>query len=190
MDIELVKRENIIDMAWGFSAMTRVFEKKATRKIVSKLALSLPQIAAIKDNAAFRNLHADFCRWFVDNIRTAERKKDGVVIKESAPASYGQGAKVLDVALKVYAYYCHLPDPETAERIIPWLNSAIDTRMMAYLRGLAEGRVVRATSIEQVKDEDTYTKLQALVHKDIERNFPIGTLAIQWDDVKWRELNR
>lgn len=190
MDIERVKRENIIDMAWGFSAMTRVFKKKTTNKIVSKLALTLSQIALIKDNTEFRNLHDDFCRWFVDNIRTAERKKDGVVIKESTHASYGQGAKVLDVALKVYVYYCHLPDPETAKRITQWLNSAIDTKMMAYLKGLAEGKEVSATSIEQVKDEDTYTKLQALVHKDIERNFPIGTLAVQWDDIKWRELNK
>lgn len=73
---------------------------------------------------------------------------------------------------------------------IAWLNSAIDTKMMAYLKGLAEGKAVSATSIEQVKDKDTYARLQALVHKDIERNFPIGTLAIQWDDIKWRELNK
>jgi len=189
MDIEGVKRENIIDMAWGFSAMTRVFEKKSTEKIVNKLALTLSQIALLKDDTEFRNLHDDFCRWFVKNIRTAERKKDGVVIKESTYASYGQGAKVLDVALKVYVYYCHLPNPETAKRIIPWLNSAIDTKMMEYLEGLAEGKAVSVTSIEQV-DEDTYTKLQALVRKDIERKFPIGTLPVQWDDIKWRELNK
>lgn len=189
--IEESKRENIIDMAWGFSAMTRVFEKKSTGKIVSKLALTLLQIASLKDNTEFQNLHDNFCRWFANNIRTAEREKAGVVIKESANASYGQGAKVLDVTLKVYVYYCHLPDPISADRTSKWLHAAIDTKMLKYLRtrpGSGESSI-QATTIEDI-DRETYTKLQELVREDIKGKFSNHIIPVQWDDIIWRQLNR
>jgi hypothetical protein len=191
MDIEGVKRENIIDMALGFSSMTRVFEKKSTEKIVDKLALTLSQIASIKDDGEFQNLHVDFCRWFVNNVRTAERKRDRMVIKESAYTSYGQGAKVLDVALKVYVYYCHLPDPIMADRVSRWLHAAIDTKMLKYLRRKpgSEGLGIKATSIEDI-DSETYTKLQKLVREDIKGKFSNNIIPVQWDDIIWRQLNR
>jgi DNA primase len=189
MDAEQAKLKNIIEMAFGFSAMTRVFEKESTEKIVKRLNETLSQITSSKNDNEFESLHAGFCRWFKDNIKTAERKKNGVVIKKSGHASYGQGGKVLDVALKVYVYYCHLPNPETAERITKWLHAAIDTNMMKHLKALPEGKAVSAKAVEQV-DEDTYTKLKALVRKDIERNFPTTILPVQWDDIKWRCLNK
>ena len=185
MDIEGVKKENIIDMALGFSAMTRVFEKKSTEKIVSKLALTLSQIAALKDNTEFQNLHDDFCRWFVNNIKTAERKKDRVVIKESTYASYGQGAKVLDVALLVYVYYCPLPDSIAADRTSRWLHAAIDTKMLKYLKGSD----IQATTIEDI-DSETYIKLQELVREDIKGKFSNHIIPVQWDDIMWRQLNK
>ena len=196
MKAEEAKRKNIIDMAFGFSAMTRVLKKGNTeeesskKKIVNKLNEVLPQITSSKNEKEFVDFHDCFCRWFEQEVNTAERKKRDGTKKPSGAASYGHGAKVLDVALKVYVYYCHLPDPKTAKRITQWLNSAIDTKMTRYLKGLAEGGAVSATSIEQVKNKDTYTKFQALVRKDIERNFPKRTLPVQWDDIEWRELNK
>ena len=182
MDIEEVKRENIIDMAWGFSAMTRVFEKKATKKIVSKLGQTFSQIASLQDTTEFETLHDDFCRWFEINIRTA---------KESSNASYGQGAKVLDVALKVYVYYCHLPDPITAERTSRWLHAAIDTKMLKYLsRRPGSGKLnIQATTIKGI-DRKIYTELQELVQQDIKAKFSDDIIPVQWDDIKWRQLNR
>ncbi len=191
MNAEQAKLRNIIDMAFGFSAMTRVFEKKATEDIVKKLNETLPQIASVKNERDFQNLHDDFCRWFAKNVKTAERKEKNGTIKPSGAASYGQGAKVLDVALKVFVYYSHLPDSEKAEQVIKWLNAAVDNKMMKYLKTLSdlEASLVYANSIAEV-DKETYTRLQNLVRKDISRKFSGLILAVQWDDIKWRELNK
>jgi len=190
MDADQARIRNIIDMAFGFSAMTRVFKEKSTEKTVNKLNKALSQITYLTNDKEFADFHDGFCRWFTRETWTAERKKGGKIFKKSGHASYGQGAKVLDVALKVYVYYCHLPDPETAERITQWLNSAIDTKMMKYLKKGPdkEAKSITATAIEDV-NKRTYVILQKLVLKDIERKFPTRILPVQWDDIKWRELN-
>jgi hypothetical protein len=84
-----------------------------------------------------------------------------------------------------------LPDPKTAERITQWLNSAIDTKMMRYLKATpsAKAALVRATAVEQV-DEGTYVVLQGLVSHDINRRFAGAILPVEWDDIIWRELNK
>jgi len=177
MKPEEAKTKNIIDMAIGFSAMTRVFEKKSTEKIVNKFESTLPQITSLQNDRAFQNLHDDFCQWFTQNIKTA---------KKSSPASYGQGAKVLDVALKVYVYYCRLPDPKTAEQTAKWLHAAIDTEMLKHLKKYDKGI---PDSEAKVVDKDTYGTLQELVRRDIKRRFKDSILPVQWDDIVWRELN-
>jgi hypothetical protein len=191
MDVEQAKLMNVVDMAFGFSAMSRVFEKGSTRKITNKLNELLSQIASVNNYIEFKNLHDDFCRWFQDNIKTTERKKNGVVIKKSGAASYGQGGKVLDVALKVYVYYCHLPDVRTANQMVNWLNAAVDTKMMNHLKEAAglEASLVEATSVEDV-DAKIYADLQRLVRKDIKNNFQSSILPVQWDDIMWRQLNK
>ena len=190
MNSDETKRKNIIDMAFAFSAMTRVFEKKSTEKIVTRLDLTLSRITSLKNGRDFQNLHDDFCQWFAKNVKTAERNKKDGTVKYSSSASYGQGAKVLDVALKVLVYYCQLPDPETANRTIKWLNAAIDTKMMKHLKSMpnAEASSITATSIEDVT-EKTYRRLQELVREDIEHNFQSPILPVEWDDIMWRELN-
>lgn len=177
-EAEEAKTKNIIDMAFGFSAMTRVFEKKSTEKIVNKLESTLSQITSLQNDRAFQNLHDDFCQWFTQNVKTA---------KKSSPASYGQGAKVLDVALKVYVYYCCLPDPKTAEQTAKWLHAAIDTKMLKHLKKYDKGI---PDSEAKVVDKDTYGTLQKLVWIDIHRRFSGLILPVQWDDIIWRRLNK
>jgi len=188
---EEAKTKNIIDMAMSFSAMTRVFEKKAAIKIEQELEKILPQITSTKSKPDFDKCHHSFCQWFEGSIFTAERKKNGT-IKPSGHASYGQGAKVLDVALKVYVYYCHLPDPMMAGQTVKWLNAAVDNNMMKqYLKKMPDPETssIPKTSIADV-DKETYITLQNLVRKDINRNFPGLILPVQWDDVIWRKFNR
>lgn len=48
MNSDEAKHKNIIDMAFGFSAMTRVFERRSTAKIVNRLDETLSQIAVAK----------------------------------------------------------------------------------------------------------------------------------------------
>jgi hypothetical protein len=177
MNAEPAKTKNIIAMAFDFSAMTRVFEKKSTEQIVSKLESTLSHITSLQNDRTFQNLHDGFCQWFTQNIKTA---------KKSSPASYGQGAKVLDVALKVYVYYCHLPDLKTAEQKAKWLHAAIDTKMLRHLKKYDKEI---PDSEAKVVDKDTYGTLQKLVWIDINRRFSGLILPVQWDDIMWRELN-
>lgn len=193
MDAESAKIKNIIDMAFSFSAMTRVFRKDSAIEIEKELENILSLITSVKSEQDFKELHHTFCLWFKKNIKTAERNKDGMTIKPSGPASYGQGAKVLDVALHVYVHYCHLPEWETAERVTKWLNSAIDTKMLKYLKNMpdTEAHPIHATAIEDI-DEKTYIILQKLLRRDIIRNpkFSVQSLPVQWDDIMWRFLNK
>ena len=69
-------------------------------------------------------MHRDFCQWFVKTIKLA---------KTEEPSSYGHAAKVLDLALKVYVYYCKMPSPEKAESLMPRLNGGIDTPILRHL---------------------------------------------------------
>ena len=186
-----IKTKNIIDMAIGFTAMTRVFEKRSVIKIKDKLESVLPEICCATSEDDFRIHHHNFCRWFSQNVKTAERKKGGLIIKNSTSASYGQGAKVLDVVLKVFVHYCHLPSPEATEKIQKWLNAAVDTKMLKYLKAMpgAEASLVPATTVEQV-DENTYVILQRLVWSDINERFAGSILPVEWDDIIWRQLNR
>ena len=184
------KIENIIDMAVGFSAIMRVFEEGSANKIKGRLETVLPEIASARSEQDFRDRHHSFCQWFAQNVKTAERKKRGAIVKGSAFASYGQGAKVLDVALKVFVYYCQLPDPETAKRTIRWLNAAIDTKMLGHLKKRQDTALpVRATAIGKI-DVRTYATLQGLVRRDIDHSFSGRILPVQWDDIMWRRLNR
>lgn len=185
------KIENIIDMAVRFSAMMRVFEDGSADKIKDRLESILPEIASAGSERDFRDRHHSFCQWFAQNVKTAERKKRGSIVKGSVFASYGQGAKVLDIVLKVFVYYCQLPDPETANRTRKWLNAAIDTKMLGYLRKRQDtASPVRATTIEKI-DVRTYATLQGLVRRDISHSsFPVSILPVQWGDIMWRRLNR
>jgi hypothetical protein len=62
--------------------------------------------------------------WFVKTIRSA---------KTEEPPSFGYAAKVIDLALKVYIYYCKMPSPAKVESLIPRLNVAVDTPILRHL---------------------------------------------------------
>jgi hypothetical protein len=174
------KLKNIIEMAFGFSAMTRVFEKMSTDKILAELESTFQKVTSVRCKEEFQALHDDFCRWFEANVKTAKRRRTHGSTKSSGSASYGQGAKVLDVALKVLVHYCQLPNSETAKRTDGWLNAAIDTQMMASLRG---PKTIQAVTKEK------YECLQEKVRQDIECNFQRSIKPVEWDDLMWRKLN-
>ena len=178
-------------MAMGYSAMTRVFKKHSSSGIREELWNVAQRLKDVNSKENFDRLHCSFCQWFIKSVETSGRLKEGRIVKTSEPASYGHGAKVIDVVLKVLVDYCHFPDRETAHKLRPWLNSAIDTKMMKYLKGLScnESSNISATTVEQV-NEDTYHTLQDLVHRDIEDTFDDSIMAVDWDDIMWRRLNR
>ena len=176
---------NIIDMAVRFTAMSRVFENGSSETIKTMLQETVPAMASASSEKDFRRRHKEFCRCFVGSISTAGRRKDGRIVKAKTHASYGHGAKILDVVLKVYVYYCQLPDPETAQRTLKWLNAAIDTQMLKDLKKRLDRRSrIRANTIEGV-DARTYVTLQELVRQDI-GDSPI--LPVQWGASRFRTI--
>ena len=83
-------------------------------------------------------------------------------IKKSRASSYGQAAKVFDVALKVYVYYCNLPDFEFAAKLLPALHGAVDTLMMKNLKKEYPKEDIKSETIEAVGKSE-YFALQKLL---------------------------
>ncbi len=129
-----IKTRNIIDMSVTFSAMTRVFSEGSKPTIMQRLEHLFAGLDRINETGAYERVHADFCNWFTQTIRSAERRLKNGRIKASGECSYGQAAKVLDISAKVYVYYCAQPSPETARRLAPMLHGAVDTQIMQHLR--------------------------------------------------------
>jgi hypothetical protein len=132
-EVQEARSENIIEIALDFSGMLRVFEEGSNVKIIPKLRELFKQLDSINEKAAYDSAHAEFCNWFVANIRTAQKKLKSGGIKASGACSYGHGAKVLDIAAKVYVYYSGQPSTEIAGNLLPMLHCALDTPMMLLL---------------------------------------------------------
>ena len=188
-EADSTKSKNVIDMAITFSAMNRLFKKESKQKIAKQLECSLGALANCDDKNSFDEIHSKFCTWFANNVYTAEKKKKNNEIKKSSAASYGQAAKVFDVAAKVYVYYCHLPDCKASEKLLPMLHAAIDTLMMKNLKKTYPGEKIKATTIEAV-DMSEYCTLQKLVIKHIQDKYANLILPVHYDDIMWHQLNR
>lgn len=177
-------------MAVSFSAMARVFEKRSAEKIKARLNETIDDFFSCKSSEEYCEKHYNFCIWFTSNIKTAERWKNNKMIKESHFASWGQAAKLLDIVLKVCIYYCNLPSVEDSSRILPWLNGAIDTPIMEDLRKRYGSAILSQTKTIESIDRQMYEKLQSLIREEIKKSFNSEIFAVQYDDIKWRELNR
>lgn len=101
-DAELAKTKNIVEIAFDFTAMTRVFLKGSKTEIVLKLEKHFSSLAKINSREDYEAFHRRFCEWFTREIRTAEKKLKNGRAQKSEAASYGHAAKVFDIAIKVY----------------------------------------------------------------------------------------
>lgn len=173
------KRLNIIDMAVGFTAMTRLLRSGSAELIKKHLGELLGDLDRITSEGDLKNMHEDFCQWFLKNITLA---------KKSEPPSYGQAAKILDIVLKVYVYYCRLPNPTKAEMLTPMLNSGIDSPILRHLlENFGYSRPI--FRLKDINKKD-YDLLQKMVRSDIKESFTDSIFAVQYDDIMWRRLNR
>ena len=179
------KKKNIIDMALGFTAMTRVFQKESAGLIKESLAETCTKLESINSKADFAALHDHICQWFTQTIKLA---------KSGASASYGHGAKVLDITLKVYVYYCRMPDQAKADYLSPFLNGAVDTPILRHLLNTVNTPYGRSLSPHQwnikMVSKNIYDTLQKLIRTDIEHSFAGKIRPVQYDDIMWRRLNR
>ena len=180
------KKRNIIDMAVGFTATTPLFQERSVDLIKEKLADLFEGLDRISSDQDFSKMHRDFCQWFVKTIRLA---------KTEEPSSYGHAAKVLDLALKVYVYYCKMPSAAKAESLIPRLNGAIDTPILRHLFKKLEDIYRKSYpphylwTIEML-DEENYDLLQKVIRQDIKDSFDESILPVEYDDIMGRRLDR
>jgi DNA primase len=186
---ELIKSQNVIDMALTFTAMVRLFSKGSKNSIAKKFEDFCANLKNIESASSYEKFHESFCKWFSENVQTAQKILKNKETKQSASASYGQGAKVLDIAIKVYVHYCKLPDPQTAERILPFLHGAIDTPIMKHLKQRYPRANITASTIKAI-DQQAYRTLQELIACDIKDNFQSNIHPVHYDDIMWNRLNR
>ena len=183
---EKAKKQNIIDMAVGFTAMMPLFQERSADLIKEKLADLFEGLDRISSDQDFGKMHTDFCQWFVKTIR---------LVKTDEPSSYGHAAKVLDLALKVYVYYCKMPSPPKAESLMPRLNGAIDTQILRHLFKKLEiicrkSYPLRYLWTIAIIDKEDYDLLQKVIRQDIRDSFRDKLSPVQYDDIMGRRLDR
>jgi len=187
LDIEGAKSKNIIEMALGFTGMMRIFSENSKPRIHTELEKLFSGLHEIRAANEYRARHRAFCDWFTQQIQTAPKNLKNGKVQPSQRSSYGQAAKVLDIAIKVYVYYCGQPTAETAQRIVPFLNGAVDTPILKCLKISKFARTtIRATTIKAV-DQSAYQALQSII---LAESHARQIHPVQYDDVMWRQLNR
>ncbi len=187
---EEAKLHNIVDMALEFSAMLRLLQAGSKQKLKNMTLSKLDEVFKAETEAEFNELHDAFCNWGVHNIVLAIKRRNGQVIKESGPVSYGQIAKIFDVIFAVVIYYSHYPNYEKSLLISEWLHAAVDTKMMKLLKNAYPGDIGPwPTTIEQVKPGE-YLAIQKAVKKFIKEEHGGSITPVQFDDIYWEALNR
>ena len=181
LHVDETKRKNIIEMALAFTAMIRIFAKESKKPVVEKLEELFLSLAEVRNRDDYEARHRSFCLWFTQNIK--------MNAQPGGSSSYGQAAKILDVAIKVYVSYCALPTQEVADRIVPFLHGAIDTAILKHLKTCkcAPGEI-RATTIKEL-DEEAYQALQSLL-VDSRPESLRNLYPVQYDDILWRWFAR
>jgi hypothetical protein len=104
--VQNAKKKMVIEMALDFTAMTWLFPTGSTTKILQRLEAAFAGFDRIREQKDYDQMHAEFCVWFTQNIDRAQKKKQREKFAPVLKSSYGQAAKVLDIAAKVYVYYC------------------------------------------------------------------------------------
>jgi hypothetical protein len=181
IDVQQVRLRCLIDLGLNFSAMIRLYKKGSKEKLYMKMLSQMPFLLQSKNEQQFQVAHSSICEWGVRHLITN---------KGSEYASYGQIAKTLDVVLKVVIDYGHMPDCSKAKQLSPWLNSAIDNRMMTMLkREYPDAIKPWPRNIRRVNKEK-YVAIQSLVRRfNIDRHKNEIT-PVQFDDIYWWCLNK
>lgn len=136
--------------------MTRKFVKKSNTAILKALDDFFTGIGDISEQTTYDSSHANFCVWFIKNIQVAARRVRVKGVEKIIPAhssSYGHAAKVLDIAAKVYVYYCALPSPDAANVLVPLLHGALDNQIIKDLIKKFPDEEIESDNLEDIDQE-------------------------------------
>jgi hypothetical protein len=179
------KKRNIIDMAVGFAGIMPLFQERSADLIKEKLTETFEGLERIGIDEEFNKMHRAFCQWFVKTIKLA---------KTEEPSSYGHAAKVIDLALKVYVYYCKMPSPGKVELLTPRLNGVIDTPILRHLFTRLQDMYGKPSpphylwTIKMINEAD-YDLLQKALRQEIRDSFDDRISPVQYDDIMGQLLN-
>jgi hypothetical protein len=179
------KKRNIIDMAVGFAGIMPLFQERSADLIKEKLTQTFEGLERIGIDEEFNKMHRAFCQWFVKTIKLA---------KTEEPSSYGHAAKVIDLALKVYVYYCKMPSPGKVELLTPRLNGVIDTPILRHLFTRLQDMYGKPSpphylwTIKMINEAD-YDLLQKALRQEIRDSFDDRISPVQYDDIMGQLLN-
>ncbi|MFH1560043.1 MAG: hypothetical protein ABID84_01340 [Chloroflexota bacterium] len=126
---DLKKRESEF-VSKGIAMMTfnpsigRVMEKGTVRKFEELAWEEVQKLVRVKSLGEFDEFHDDFVSKVMEAIAT----------NKGAKVSYGEAQKPINVFLKVYVGWAHLPDSTTADRLRPFLHVPLDSVMMKNFR--------------------------------------------------------
>ena len=169
--------EQNIDEGLWWTAMARVFEEGSFPKISNKLMSCFDNHISLHTEEEYYMEHAKFCKWFQRNIKTVG--KNG----ETKRASYGQGAKILDMMM--IKYYCRLNllPCDDVQRVVPWLNCPIDSHIIKDLKKHYKGDIPKVSSIKSI-NKRKYKKLQKIVRDVVVTQNDIR-YPIEYDKKVW-----
>jgi hypothetical protein len=189
-DPDDVRLFNIVDMGLTFSAMIRLYKKGSKKILREEIINILPDIANADSIKSFLITHNKFCIWGMNRLSLTEKHRQGKLIKKTGPPSYGQVAKTLDVVLKVVIYYCRWPNESTSGSIAKYLNAAVDTQMLAFLKSkYSDNFQLWPITIENI-NQSKYVSVQKLVKQFIVDEHKGYIMPVQFDDLYWNILNR
>lgn len=187
---EEAKLNNIVDMALMFSAMIRLMKKGSKKQLKDKILSIVNDVFHAESSTQYDMIHDNFCNWGMQSIVLAEKKKNGLIIKESRPISYGQIAKILDVVIGVIVYYCNYPDHRKSLVLSDWLHAAVDNEMMRYLKKTYPFELQNWPATIEKVNRDIYLSIQQTVKKYNHDKHQDQITPIQFDDIYWEALNR
>lgn len=181
IDTQRVRLLCLIDLGLNFSAMLRLYKKGSKEELYEKVLSEIPALLQSENEEQFHIVHSSICEWGTSNV----------LLNEGLDyASYGQIAKTLDVTLKVVIDFGHMPDCHKAKQMSPWLNAAVDNKMMNMLKKSYPSAIKPwPQSVRQVNKEN-YHAIQSLVRRFIRENHNDRITSVQFDHIYWWLLNK
>ncbi|MHA1311122.1 MAG: hypothetical protein ACTSQO_09345 [Candidatus Helarchaeota archaeon] len=164
------KVKNIINISLNISTMLRNFSTRSKELILPKLFNTINKMFEMERREDYVELHDEFCKWAIKNIKP-------VKTQTTSRISWGQAAKIIDVATKFVFYYSNIPDQEYAKKVIKWFNSPIDRFMLQTLK-------MNLTSLTNI-DKEKYELCQKKIIELIEDYYNNKLYPLEFDDLIW-----
>jgi hypothetical protein len=98
----------------------RVLQKKGVEVFQGMAVAKVRRLTRIQTMADFDRFHHRWIKQLRKRIKRNDQKK----------CSVGQAQKAINVFLKLYVDWAHLPDSRTARRLLPYLHVPLDSILM------------------------------------------------------------